>query len=178
MFNWNIVPLARNPAVVSFLGFLARSPPTRMHTHTHAHARMHTAYSLLQSLFLWWYKRDDAHAALAGVRALLPKRCGFSSCSESCDEGLRMRWCLICTIEAAIHPLAGGKNSYHIISTAYFYVFLYIFVIGEKSQVDGAWKMPLQTPQSHYLKTADLKLQRNNQDKWSSHFKGFSDEAY
>lgn len=84
--------------------------------------------------------------------------------------------CKYCIFEGTI--FGGGQYSYRIISTAQFCVFLYIFVIGEKSQVDGAWKIARQTPQSHYLKAADQKPQRDNQDKWSSHFKGFRDEAY
>lgn len=114
MFNWNIVPLACNPPMVSCPKSPHPTPQRHTHRHTHTCAHIHAAHLLLESLFLLWYRRDDASAALAGLRTLLlhGRRCGFSSCSRSCDEGLHMRLCLICVIEAVIHPLTATLHHF------------------------------------------------------------------
>lgn len=143
MFNWNTAPLACNPRVVSFLSFMAQispsSDPPKTHTHTHAHTRtcalIHAAHSLLESLFLLWYRRDDASEALAGFRALLllpGRRCGFSSCSGCCDEGLRMRPCLIYVIEAVIHPLTATLHHFTLIASQNslcHHIYRYLFIV-------------------------------------------------
>lgn len=46
-------------------------------------------------------------------------------------------------------------------------------------EVSGTWKIPLQTPQSYYLKTADQQIiQSHSREMISFTFKSFRDEDY